>query len=87
MRNGQMPQQQQTQYQQPQLNEEYIQQLKILMHSKNAEQYLAAIAMNNPQFKSILNMVKNGGNPQAIYEMLARQWGVDPNWLLNKLQG
>jgi hypothetical protein len=25
------------------------------------------------------------GNGQAIYENLAHQFGVDPNWLLNQL--
>jgi len=30
-------------------------------------------------------MLQNGGNPQMVYENLARQRGVDPNWLINKL--
>ena len=85
MRNGQIPQQQKVPPQ-PQLNEEYIQQLKILMHSKNAPQYIAEIMMQNPQLRQIFNLIKSGGNPQVIYENLARQMGVvDPNYLLSKL--
>jgi len=42
--------------------------------------------MQNPQLRQIFNLVKNGGNPQVIYENLARQMGVvDPNYLLSKL--
>ena len=83
MRNGQMPQQQTAQ--QPQLNEEYIQQLKMLMNSGNPQQYLAQAAANNPQLKQVMTMIANGGNPRTIFENLARQKGIDPNLILNKL--
>ena len=48
-------------------------------------QLLAQAAMKNPQFQQVLQLLQNGGNPQVIFENLARQKGIDPNWLLNKL--
>ena len=73
--------------QQPQINEAYIDQLKQLMKSGNAPQYLAQAALSNPQIRQILELYKNSSNPQALFESLARQQGVDPNWLINKLMG
>ena len=77
----QQPQNQQPQYQ---INEEYLQQLKALMHSKNAPQYIMEIAAMNPQFKNIVD-IGQSGNLKAIFESMARQYNVDPNWLLRKL--
>ena len=55
------------------------------MHSNNAQQALTNILANTPQMQPIMQMLKNGGNAKAIYENLARQMNVDPNWLINKL--
>lgn len=80
MRNGQL---QQTQPSQP-INEEYLNQVKALMRSKNASQYLAELALYNPQFRQFLNMAKTG-TLQPLYENMARQRGIDPNWLISQL--
>ena len=69
---------------QPQINDAYIKQLKALMNSKNARQYLMEIAQTNPQFKNFMEIVQNG-NGQQLYEMLAKQKGFDPNIILQKL--
>jgi len=55
------------------------------MHSNNAQQALTSILANTPQMQPIIQMLKNGGSAKAIYENLARQMNVDPNWLINKL--
>ena len=69
-----------------QLNDPYIDQIKTLMNSGgDPTQLLAQAAMMNPQFQQVLQLLQNGGNPQVIFENLARQKGIDPNWLLNKL--
>lgn len=69
-----------------QLNDPYIDQIKTLMNSgDDPTQLLAQAAMKNPQFQQVLQLLQNGGNPQVIFENLARQKGIDPNWLLNKL--
>ena len=82
MRNEQLPQQ--SQPQPLQINEEFIDQLKTLMKSKNAMQYLTELASVNPQFKTFFDMARTG-NLQPVYENLARQYNIDPKWLLNKL--
>ena len=55
------------------------------MRSKNAPQYLAELAKQNPQFKQILQLAQNGNNLQAIFENMANQNGIDPNSILQKL--
>lgn len=86
MRNGQALQSQQTQSpQQPPINEEYLNQLKALMNSKNASQVLTELALQNPQFRSIFEMAQNGSNMKTVFENLARQRGIDPAWILQKL--
>lgn len=84
MRNGQLQQQAPTQ-QQFQINEEYLNQLKTLMKSKNAAEYLAILAQQNPTFKQILQVAQSGGNLQSIFENMARQYGIDPNSVVDKL--
>ena len=54
------------------------------MHSKNAPQYIMEIAAMNPQFKNIVD-IGQSGNLKAIFESMARQYNVDPTWLLRKL--
>ena len=83
MRNEPQPQQTQPSLQ-PQINEEYIQRVKALMNSKNAQQYLMELANVNPQFKNFMEIAR-AGNGQQLYEMLAKQQGVDPNSFLQKL--
>jgi len=41
-------------------------------------------AQINPEFKQILNSAQSG-NLQQLYETMARQRGVNPQWLINKL--
>ena len=83
MRNEQLPQQTLPQ-QSPQINDEYIQQLKTLMNSKNAQQFLLEMAQMNPQFRNIMEVVQKG-NGQQLFEMLAKQRNIDPNIILQKL--
>ena len=66
------------------INQEYLNQLKMLMKSENASQYIQQIASTNPLFKQILDMAPQG-NLQSIYENLARARGVDPDWLIKQL--
>ena len=83
MRNGQ-PQNSQQQFQQP-VSDEQINYVKQLMRSANPTEALMAAISANPKLKQVIAMLQNGGNPQMVYENLARQRGVDPNWLINKL--
>lgn len=55
------------------------------MNSNNAQQFLTQAANNIPPLKQVMNIIANGGNPKAIFEILARQMNADPNLILNKL--
>ena len=85
MRN-EIPQSQQTMAQ-PSLNENYINQLKAIMKSKNVQDYLANMAAQNPQLKQIMEFARGGGNLQQVATMMAKQGNIDLNQLINKLMG
>lgn len=55
------------------------------MRSKNASQYLAELAKQNPQFRQILQLAQNGNNLQVIFENMANQKGINPNSILQQL--
>ena len=55
------------------------------MNSKNAPQYLAQLAQQNPQFQQLYGMAMGGANMKQLFEQMARQRGIDPNLVLNKL--
>lgn len=44
------------------------------------------LLQNNPQLKSIMNMIKNGGNPKQMFFEMAKQKGIDPNTILSQLK-
>lgn len=48
---------------------------------------LNKMAQSNPQVSGIMNLLKNGANPQHLYYTLCQQKGVDPNVILNQLNG
>ena len=57
------------------------------MKSKNAYEYLANTAMQNPQIQQVLQCAKGGGNLQHLAAMMAQQKNVDLNQLINQLMG
>ena len=60
---------------------------RAVKNSNNPTQMLQNIAMNNPQFKSVMNMVQNSGkSPKDLFYEMAKQKGVDPNQILNMLR-
>lgn len=44
------------------------------------------LLQQNPQLKSILNMVKNGSNPKQMFFEMAKQRGINPQSILNLLK-
>ncbi len=44
------------------------------------------ILQQNPQLKSIINMVKSGGNPKQMFYEMAKLKGVDPNSILSSFK-
>lgn len=45
------------------------------------------IAKSNPQMNNILSMIQRGANPQQLFYSLCQEKGVDPNMILNQLNG
>lgn len=73
------------------LNPQALQQLKQVMNTiqmaQNPQFALNQFLMNNPQLSNIMNLVKSGGgNLQQVFFNLAKQKGVDPQYVLNMLQ-
>lgn len=49
---------------------------------------LQNMVMQNPQLKQAMNLIQSfNGNPQQAFMSLAKMKGVDPNAILNALQG
>ena len=44
------------------------------------------LLQSNPQLKSIVNMIKNGGNPKQMFFEMAKQKGIDPNTILSQIK-
>ena len=56
-------------------------------HSQNPEQAMQVLFANDPQYKNIMNYIKqNGGDAKSAFYNMAAQMGVDPNSILSKLQ-
>lgn len=60
-----------------------IQQVKGLMGM--AQGNPMALMQNNPQIAQIMQMCQ-GQNPQAVFEAMCKQRGVDPNAFMNALR-
>ncbi len=66
----------------------YIQDLyKAISQSKNPYQTFITLAGNNPQLQPIVNVIKSGGNPQAIFNDMCKQRGVNPEEFLKSITG
>ena len=55
--------------------------------AQNPQLMLNQFLMGNPQLKNVIDLVKsNGGDLQTTFFNLAKQKGVDPQYVLNLLQ-
>ena len=72
------------------MNTNRIGQMKSLyqtfQNAKNPMALFQQMAMRNPQMQPILNMLRNGMNPNQIFNDLCRQKGINPQELLNMLK-
>ena len=60
---------------------------QMVMNSKNPMQLMEQMSENNPQLKGVVQVLKNGANPQSVFMELCKQRGVDPNAFLKSIQG
>lgn len=45
------------------------------------------LTQNNPQMKQILELVRQGHNPQELFYNLCNQRGINPQTLINQITG
>ena len=45
------------------------------------------LAGRNPRLKPILDQLKNGANPQQLFNQVCQQRGINPQELMNMLKG
>ena len=55
--------------------------------AKNPMALFQQMAMRNPQMQQIYNMLKQGGNPQQLFENVCRQRGINPQELIKMIKG
>lgn len=59
----------------------------MLKGSTNPMQMLQAMSQKNPNIQKAIEYVKqNGGDAQSAFYQIAKQYGVDPNQVLNMLK-
>ena len=51
----------------------------------NPLQAFLNMAGNNPQMQPIINQIRQGVNPEALFNELCKQRGVNPNEFIKKL--
>ena len=55
--------------------------------AQNPQTAIQALINNNPQFKQVMEIVKqNGGNAEQAFYKLAEEKGVNPDDILNMLK-
>ena len=69
----------------PQVNPQ-IKQLMGMMQGQNPMQMLQTMAKQNPQLKSVVDMLNNGANPEQLVRSICQQRGIDVNQLLSQFR-
>ena len=64
------------------------QMMGMLNTAQNPQAMMNQLMANNPNMKQAIDLIKqSGGDPQKAFCALAEQKGVDPQEILNMLQG
>lgn len=58
---------------------------KALAQSKNPYDMFTRLASNNPNLQPIVNAIKNGANPQQVFNDLCNERGINPNEFLKNI--
>ena len=69
----------------PQINPQ-IKQLMGMMQGQNPMQMLQTMAKQNPQLKSVVDLLNNGANPEQLVRSICQQRGIDVNQLLSQFK-
>lgn len=58
----------------------------MIKGARNPQVILSQMASNNPQMKSVLDMVQTGGDPKQIFFNACKQKGIDPEQILSAMK-
>ena len=59
---------------------------QAIAESKNPMQAFSRIAAQNPAMQPILNALRNGANPQQLFNSLCQQRGINPQEFLASIR-
>ncbi len=63
------------------------QMMDTIKSSNNPQAMIQNIMAQNPQYKQVVDYVKqNGGDPKTAFYKMAQEKGVDPNQIINMLK-
>lgn len=54
--------------------------------ARNPQAIIANAVQNNPKVKPLMDMIKNGADPEALFYAQAKEKGVDPESILSLLR-
>lgn len=61
--------------------------ITMLKESRNPQQLLYNLTSSNPQVSAVMKEVQaNGGDAKGLFYRKAKEMGVEPNSILNKLK-
>ena len=60
---------------------------QAFQNAKNPMALFQQMAMRNPQMQQIANMLKQGQNPQQLFENICRQRGINPQEFIKMIKG
>ena len=60
---------------------------QAMTQSGNPMQMFQNLAMRNPQMQPVLNMLRNGANPQQVFNSLCQQRGINPQEFIRNIVG
>ena len=64
-----------------------IQQAAGMAQGLQPENLMTALLNSDPRMEQVFNFInQNGGNPEQVFYMLARQKGADPNQVLSQVR-
>lgn len=58
----------------------------MIKGARNPQAMLSQMASNNPQMKSVLDMVQTGGDPRQMFFNACKQKGIDPEQILSMMK-
>lgn len=68
-----------------QVNTDFKQMYQSFINSKNPIQMFINMAGNNSQMQPIINYIRGGGDPQAMFNNLCQQRGINPREFIKNL--